>query len=60
MQDILGSDISNILFWILAIGIGWIALRFLLRLAGRIFATGCFVIVLLGLFLLAFQYFQGV
>lgn len=60
MQDIFSSDISTILFWIAVIGIGWVVLRFLLKLAGRIFATGCFMIVILGLVLLALQYFQGV
>jgi len=60
MQELLGSDISTILFWILAIGLGWIVLRFLLKLASKIFAIGCFAIIVIGLILLAMQYFQGV
>jgi hypothetical protein len=59
MQQILNSDIGTILLWIAAIGVGWIVLRFLLKLAGKIFAFGCFVIVLIGLVLLAMQFFQG-
>ena len=60
MQELLGSDISTILFWILAIGLSWIVLRFLLKLASKIFAIGCFAIIVIGLILLAMQYFQGV
>ncbi len=58
MQDLFSSDITTILFWIAVIGIGWVVLRFLLKLAGRIFAIGCFIIVLIGLVLLALQYIQ--
>ena len=59
MQDIFSSDITTILFWIAVIGIGWVVLRFILKLARRIFATGCFMIILLGLVLLAVQFLQG-
>ncbi len=59
MQDIFSSDITTILFWIAVIGIGWVVLRFLLNLARRIFAFGCFMIVLLGLVLLMMQFLQG-
>ena len=59
MQDIFSSDIATIFFWIAVIGIGWIVLRFLLNLARRIFATGCLMIILLGLVLLVIQFLQG-
>lgn len=59
MQDIFSSDITTILFWIAVIGIGWVVLRFLLNLARRIFATGCFMIIILGLVLLVMQFLQG-
>lgn len=45
---------------ILLIGLGWIVLRFLLKLARKIFMTGCVSIVLIGLILIASQYLQGV
>lgn len=59
MQDIFSSDITTMLFWIAVIGIGWVVLRFVLQLARRIFTTGCFMIILLGLVLLAVQFLPG-
>ena len=44
-------ELLNTLYLILAIGLGWIALRFILKLARKIFMLGCVSIVLFGLFL---------
>ncbi len=38
--------IMNILYLILALAVLWVVLRFLLKLAGRVFACGCSLLVL--------------
>jgi hypothetical protein len=35
------SELVNIVYLILAIGLGWIILRFILKLARKIFMIGC-------------------
>ena len=54
------SELVNIVYLILAIGLGWIVLRFILKLARKIFMIGCISIVLFGLFLVISQAIQGV
>lgn len=56
MQEMINSDLLNILFWILAIGIGWTILRFLLKLARKIFAFGCAMILIFGAVLVILQF----
>ncbi len=48
-------EIVRILFLILALGLGWVILRFVLKVAKRIFMAGCFMIILLGGLLFFFQ-----
>lgn len=50
------TEFFNLILLIFAIGIGWIILRFLLKLARKIFTFGCISIVLVGLFLIIRQY----
>jgi hypothetical protein len=49
------EQIIRIVVIVVILAIVWIALRFVLRLATRIFTIGCAIIVLLGLLLLAFR-----
>lgn len=46
-----------ILIFIVALLLVWVVMRFLLRLATRIFMLGCLAIVIIGLVLLALLYF---
>lgn len=50
------SELFNLVVLILALGLGWILLRFLLRLARKIFTLGCISIVLVGIYLILNQY----
>ena len=59
MTDLFHSDFLLMLEVILAVGVGWIILRFLFKLARKIFAFGCFAIVIVGIILLAMQFFKG-
>lgn len=59
MQELINGDILNILYIVLAVGVGWIVLRSILKLARRIFAIGCFAIVIIGFVLVGMQFFQG-
>ena len=60
MQEIMNPDLMNTIYWILAIGVGWIVLRFLFKLAKKIFAVGCFAIIVIAVLLVVAQYIQGV
>jgi len=56
MSEISDSQFLNLILILVAIGFGWIILRFLLKLARKIFMVGCVSIVLVGLFLIIRQY----
>lgn len=56
MSEIGDSQFLNLILILIAIGFGWIILRFLLKLARKIFMIGCVSIVLVGLFLIIRQY----
>ncbi len=47
------------MYIILAVGVGWIVLRFLLKLAGKIFQIGCLAIVVIGALVIIAQMIQG-
>ena len=53
------SEILNILLIMVAVGLGWTLLRFLLKLARKIFMLGCVSIVLIGALLILSQVLQG-
>jgi hypothetical protein len=59
-MDFITPETMNTIWIVLAVAVGWIVLRFILRLARRIFAFGCFAIVVLGAMLLIWQYLGGV
>jgi hypothetical protein len=50
---------TQIILLILILVIAWVVLRFVLRLAMRIFTLGCGLIVILAVILLALRYFNG-
>jgi hypothetical protein len=56
----INPETMNIIWLFLAAAVGWIILRFILKLAKRIFTFGCFAIVILGAVLFFFQYLGGV
>jgi hypothetical protein len=51
------DSLVQIAVFVIILGIIWIALRFFLRLARRIFSLGCGIIVLIGVLLLILRYF---
>jgi hypothetical protein len=55
----LNSSWTQILLLIAGLVVAWIILRFVLRLASRIFSLGCALIVILAAILLALRYFGG-
>jgi hypothetical protein len=59
MFGIENADYLNIVYIVLAIGAGWILLRFLFKLARKIFMIGCVSIVVIGVILFISQYLQG-
>ncbi|MBN2045764.1 MAG: hypothetical protein JW757_12130 [Anaerolineales bacterium] len=58
MLQTIGSDIINSLGIILAVGMGWIILRFIFKLARKVFQLGCLAIVIIGALVLINQYIQ--
>ncbi len=54
------TELGNIVFLFIALGFGWFLLRFLLRLARKLFIMGCLAIVLVGFLLIAIQLLEGV
>lgn len=43
------NEILDILYWVLGIGVAWIVLRLIFKIAKKVFAIGCFGIIFLGL-----------
>ena len=43
------SQFTPIIITILVLVVGWVVLRFVLHLAGKIFSIGCSIIVLIGI-----------
>jgi len=58
-MDLLSPQTLNIIYLIIAIGIGWTILRLFFKLVKRIFAFGCFTILAIGAVLLIIQFLQG-
>jgi len=52
------NEILNILYWILGIGVAWIVLRFIFKVAKKVFAIGCFGIIAIGLLLMLLDWLQ--
>jgi hypothetical protein len=58
MLENLGSDVLNIIGIILAVGVGWIILRFVFKLAQKVFQLGCLAIVIIGAIILVSRMIQ--
>lgn len=52
-----GNDWTQIAIVILVLLLAWSVLRFFLKLAFKVFATGCFLILVLGLIFMAVRLF---
>ncbi len=59
MENLLGSDFSQLIWIILVLGLAWLALRFILKLTVKLFVAGCSVIVILGIIFFFFGNFLG-
>jgi hypothetical protein len=57
-QDILNDPLMQIMVFILALAIGWLLIRFIFKLAKRVFMIGCVAILLLGAILFMLGYIQ--
>jgi hypothetical protein len=57
-QDILSDPLMKILLFILALAVGWLLIRFIFKLARRVFMIGCAAIVVLGVILIILGYIQ--
>ncbi|MFN2145913.1 MAG: hypothetical protein ACK2T7_11230 [Anaerolineales bacterium] len=60
ITDLIKPEILHVLYIILAVGVGWIVLRFLLKLASKVFQLGCMAIVVIGALLIIAKMIQGV
>jgi hypothetical protein len=59
MLENFGSDFISILGIILAVGVGWIILRFVLKLASKVFKLGCLAIIVIGAIVIISQMIQA-
>jgi hypothetical protein len=53
------SQLTQIFYFIIILVLAWVVLRFVLRLAWKIFSIGCSLIILLGIILVLARIFQG-
>jgi hypothetical protein len=51
------SQFTPIIITILILGIAWVVLRFVLKLAGKVFSIGCTIIVFIAIVLLLVRIF---
>ncbi len=57
-QGMLSDPLLKVFFLILALAIGWLLIRFIFKLAMRVFMIGCAAILLLGGVLILLGYIQ--
>lgn len=56
IQELFGqSEILRILGFVLMVGVGWLVLRVVFKIAGRIFKLGCWAILLIGAVILVMR-----
>jgi membrane protein YdbS with pleckstrin-like domain len=53
------SQFTPIIITILILVVAWVVLRFVLKMAGKIFSIGCSIIVLIGIIWLLVRIFKG-
>jgi hypothetical protein len=51
------NQIMQIVYLIVILAVAWIVLRFVLKLASRVFACGCGVILAIGILVYVLRYF---
>lgn len=54
------NQIQQIIWLIAILAVVWIVLRFVLKLAAKVFSCGCGVIVVIGLLVFLFRYFTKI
>ncbi len=59
MLESIDTELLNIIWIFLILGVGWIVLRFILNIARRIFSLGCMAILVIGFILIVMQFLQG-
>ncbi|MGD2027268.1 MAG: hypothetical protein PVI99_05575 [Anaerolineales bacterium] len=59
MFENIDPQILRIVWIVLVVGAGWIVLRFLLKIARKIFSLGCLAIVVIGFIFIVMQFIQG-
>lgn len=59
MLESIDTELLNIIWIFLILGVGWIVLRFILNIARRIFTLGCMAIFVIGFILIVMQFLQG-
>ena len=52
------DEILDILYWILGIGAAWIVLRFILKIAKKVFTIGCIGILVVGFAFMLLNWLQ--
>jgi hypothetical protein len=52
------DEILDILYWVLGIGAAWIVLRFVFKLAKKVFTIGCIGILVVGLAFMLLNWLQ--
>ena len=55
-QDILADPLLQVLLFILAVAVGWVILRFIFKIAMRIFVVGCLAIFIIGVIVLVLNF----
>ena len=58
-MELLTPETLNTIYIVLGIAVAWVVLRFVLKLAKKIFAIGCFGIIVLGAVLYFMQFANG-
>jgi hypothetical protein len=58
LESIPPNQLTNIVLYIVILVVVWLALRFVLRIAHRIFVFGCGAILVLGLLLILMRFLR--
>ena len=58
LEAITSNQLTNIIMYMVILVVAWLALRFVLRIAHRIFVFGCGAILVLGLLLILMKFLR--
>jgi hypothetical protein len=53
------NQLMQIVYLVVILAIAWVVLRFVLKLASRVFACGCGAILAIGVLIYLFRYFTN-